>query len=67
MTRARRLPLDVQDDIARMVLIYAGEDQQTIDLTPDEEAAVLRSRAAAARSEFATDDQIQAIWAKHGL
>jgi hypothetical protein len=57
----------MQDDIARMVLLYAGEDQSLVDLTPEEEAAALRSREAAARGEFATGEQVRAIWAKHGL
>lgn len=64
---ARSLPPDMQDDIARMVLLFAGDELPVVDITPEDEAAVLRSRAAAARGEFATDDQMRAIWAKHGL
>jgi hypothetical protein len=64
---ARGLPPEMQDDIARMMLLYVGDELPVVDLTPDEEAAVLRSRAAAARGEFATDEQMRAIWAKHGL
>lgn len=67
MERAQDLPPDLQDEIARMVLTYADEDRPPVDLTHEEEEAVLRSRAAAARGEFATDEQIGAIWAKHGL
>ncbi len=67
METARGLPPEMQDDIARMVLLYTGEDQPLVDLTPQEETAVLRSREAAARGEFATDEQVRAIWAKHGL
>ena len=63
----RGLSPEMQDEIARMVLTYAGDDQPMVDLTPEEEAAVLRSREAAARGEFATDEQVRAIWAKHGL
>jgi hypothetical protein len=64
---ARRLPPEMQDELARVLLQLAGEDQPMVDLTPDEEAAILRSRAAAARGEFATDAQVRAVWAKHGL
>ena len=64
---AGQLPPEMQDDIARMMLAYAGDEPLVVDLTPDEEAAVLRSRAAAARGEFATDEQMRAIWGKHGL
>ena len=35
--------------------------------TPEEDAAVAASKAAAARGEFATDEQVRAVWAKHGL
>jgi hypothetical protein len=64
---ARSLPAELQDDIARMMLMFAGDDQSFADITHEEEAAVLRSREAAARGEFATDEQMQAIWTKHGL
>ena len=65
---ARRLPADVQDDIARVVLQLAGtDDEPAVPLTPEEQAAVAASKAAAARGEFATDEQVRAVWAKHGL
>ena len=48
-------------------MLLAGEDQAMVDLTIDEELAVTKSRAAAARGEFATDAQMNAIWAKHKL
>lgn len=63
----RHLPPEVQDELARLLLQLAGEGQPVVDLTPDEEAAVLRSREAAARGEFAADAQVRAVWAKHGL
>ena len=64
---ARKLPLDMQDDIARMVLLLAGEDHSVIELTPAEEASFAISLAQADRREFASDDQVQAVWSKHGL
>lgn len=65
---ARSLPADAQDDIARVVLQLAGaDDEPPVPLTPDEHAAISRSKAAAARGEFATDEQVRAVWAKHGL
>lgn len=63
---ARLLHPDMQDDIARMMLTFAGHEQP-IQLTPEEETALAESEAAAARGEFATDEQVRAIWAKHGL
>lgn len=65
---ARQLPSDVQDEIARAVLRLAGADAEgPARLTPDEHAAIAASKGAAARGEFATDDEVRAVWAKHGL
>jgi len=65
---ARSLPAEAQDDIARVVLQLTGaDDEPPVPLTSDEQAAVSRSKAAAARGEFATDEQVRAVWAKHGL
>jgi hypothetical protein len=65
---ARRLPSDLQDDIARVVLQLAGSDEApTVALSADERVAIAASKEAAARGEFATDEQVRATWAKHGL
>jgi hypothetical protein len=63
----RALPPEMQDDLARMLLQLAGEDQAVVQLTPEEEASFDESLAQADRGEFATDEQVRAIWAKHGL
>ncbi len=66
---ANNLPSDAQDDIARIILRLTGADDETppVPLSPDERAAIGESKAAAIRGEFATDEQVRAIWAKHGL
>ena len=66
---ARNLPPAAQDDIARVVLRLTGGDdaEPPMALSPEERAAVAASKAAAARGEFATDEQVRAAWAKHGL
>jgi hypothetical protein len=64
---ARGLPPDAQDDLARVLLELAGEDQSVVELTPEESAALDESLAQADRGEFATDDQVRALWAKYGL
>ncbi len=64
----RRLPAAEQDHIAHAIMRLAGGgDIAPVPLTDDEQAAVRRSQEAAARGEFATDDEIAAVWAKHGL
>jgi predicted transcriptional regulator len=66
---ARNLPPAVQDDITRVVLRLAGNDDEEppMALSPEERATIAASKAAAARGEFATDEQVRAAWAKHGL
>jgi hypothetical protein len=65
---ARNLPPDAQDDVANVVLRLTGtDDEPPVSLTADEQAAITASKAAASRGEFATDEQVRAVWAKHGL
>jgi hypothetical protein len=63
----RVLPPDAQDDIARLILRLVRDDAEPIALSPDERAAISASKAAAARGEFASDEQVRATWARHGL
>jgi hypothetical protein len=65
---ARSLPPETQDDIARVVLELAGDDPASlVALLPEERAAIAASKAAAARGEFATQEQVRAVWSKYGL
>jgi len=61
------LPDDLQDELARALLQLAGVDQPLVELTPEEEAAIEESIAQTDRGEFASEEEIRAIWAKHGL
>ena len=63
----RALRPETQDALARIVLQLAGDDPTIARVNADEEASFKISFAQAERGEFATDDQIRAIWAKHGL
>jgi hypothetical protein len=64
---ARRLSPDAQDDIAHVVLrLVATDDHPPVPLTPEQHDAIAASKAAT-RGEFATDEQVRAVWAKHGL
>jgi hypothetical protein len=65
---ARNLSPADQDSIARVVLRLTGmDDEPPVVLSTDERAVLSASKAAAARGEFATDDQVRETWAKHGL
>ena len=61
----RRLPPETQDEIARVVLQLAGDDEFAVSLTDDERAALAQSKAAAERGDFASDEEVRAVWAKH--
>ena len=63
----RSLPDDVQDDLARMLPQLAGVEQPLYELSPEEAADIDASMAEAERGEFATDAEVRALWAKHGL
>jgi hypothetical protein len=65
---ARSLSPDAQDSIARVVLRLAGtDDEAPVVLSTDDRAAINASKVAASRGEFATDEQVRAVWAKHSL
>lgn len=64
---ARNQSPTMQDDIARVVLALTGDDRRVIQLTPEEDAALAASEDAASRGEFASDEEIRALWAKYGL
>ena len=66
METARALPPALQDDIARVVLALAGDDASIYQLTQEEEADLAESDAEVARGDFATDEEVRAMWAKHG-
>jgi predicted RNA-binding Zn ribbon-like protein len=60
----RGLPAEVQDELARLLLQVAGEEQPVIRLTPEERADLADADAEIARGEFATDEQIRSMLAK---
>ncbi len=61
------LPAERQDELARVLLQLAGVEQPPYALTPEEAADIDASLAEAERGEFATDEEVRAMWAKHGL
>ncbi|MEH2517305.1 hypothetical protein V1279_002878 [Bradyrhizobium sp. AZCC 1610] len=60
----RALPPDVQEDLARLLLQVAGEEQPVIRLTSEERADLAEADTEIARGEFATDEQMRSILAK---
>ena len=60
----RALPPEVQDELARLLLQVAGEEQPIIRLTAEERADLAEADAEIARGEFAPDEQMRSILAK---
>jgi hypothetical protein len=60
----RTLPAEVQDELARLLLQVAGEEQPIIRLTSEERADIADADAEIARGEFATDEQMRSLLAK---
>ena len=62
----RTLSPEAQDDIAQMLLRWTGDEDSILELTPKDEASLAESLAQAERGEFATDEEVAAVWAKFG-
>lgn len=58
----RRLPADTQDDIARTILHLAKSEVEAEPIDPADLPAVLEGLAQAKRREFATDEEIEAVF-----
>ncbi|TFF25652.1 hypothetical protein E3C22_05185 [Jiella endophytica] len=65
--RIRALPEEAQDVLAHELLQMTGEEQPVHRLAPDEKASMAASMEEAARGQFASDGEVRAVWAKHGL
>jgi hypothetical protein len=63
---ARSLSQEEQDEIASAMLglMGADDDREPYRLTEEDKAAIDRSRAQAARGEFATEAEVEAVFAK---
>lgn len=64
VSEARKLPDEEQDEIARAILLYFEPEPAT--LSAADRAAIERGKAAADRGEFATDEEMEALWRTFG-
>ena len=56
----------LQDELAR-ILLHLADEQEPVPLTAGERAAIAESKAAGARGEFASDEEVRAVCASFGL
>ncbi|QPF88392.1 hypothetical protein IC762_33485 [Bradyrhizobium genosp. L] len=62
-----RLANERQDELARVLLQLIGHEQPPYILSPEEEAELDASIAEASRGEFATDEEVEAVWSRFDL
>jgi hypothetical protein len=63
--KVRALPDAEQDALARLLLDLVGVEQPPVTLTPEEQADLAEALAEADRGDFATEDEMRALWAKY--
>ncbi len=61
----RQLPPESQDHIARLLLQFADGEGEPEAIEPEHLAAVAEGLAQAERGEFADDEQVAALLARH--
>ena len=67
VAEARKLPVETQDQIARAMLAIAQDPDVAYELTSYELASMEKSLRQAEHGEFASDDEVDAIWKKYDL
>ena len=63
--KVQALPLEMQDQAARILLAYAGDEEPVLELTPEEESDLMEAQAEMQRGEFATDAEVEAVLSKY--
>jgi hypothetical protein len=61
------LPDQQQDELARILLQLAGVEQPPYILTSEEHADLDEAEAEIARGELASDEEVDAMWAKYDI
>ncbi len=67
MAKARELPEEDQDTLALAILAMAEGDDWALPLDDETRAAIIEGLEQARRGEFVRDEEIEALWKRHGL
>ena len=62
-----QLPKGRQDELARMLIDVAASDLHPYRASDEERAAIDEALAQADRGEFASDEEVAAMWKRWGL
>ena len=65
--KVQTLPAEMQDQAARMLLVYAGDEEPMIELTPEEEADLIEALAEARRGALVSEAEADAVLSKYRL
>jgi hypothetical protein len=65
LSRVARWPEDDQDELAQIALEIEARRHGVYHATPEELQAIDEALASVARGDVATDDQVEAIFAKY--
>jgi hypothetical protein len=65
LSRVARWPEDDQDELAQIALEIEARRHGLYHATPEELQAIDEALAAVARGEIASDEEVEAVFAKH--
>ena len=67
IAKVRELPEEDQDAIALALFSMTDADTSTFPIDDETRAAILEGLAQAERGEFVPDEEIEALWKRHGV
>jgi predicted transcriptional regulator len=67
IAKIRELPDEDQDALALQLLALADAGVSDVELDEETRAAIREGLEQAQRGEFVSDDEIAALWKRHGL
>lgn len=60
-----QLSPEMQDDLARLIMAFTSRKAEVYELSEEELADLEEALAEADRGEYATDEEVAALWTKH--
>jgi hypothetical protein len=67
IAKVKALPVEMQEEAARILLAFAGDDEPVLTLTPEELADLTEAQDEMQRGEFATELEVEAVLSKYRL
>jgi predicted transcriptional regulator len=67
IAKARELSEEEQDALAVTILVLAARDGSIVPLDDETRGAIIEGLEQARRGDFVPDEEIEALWKRHGL